>query len=282
MTIRKKPNYLLIGIFMAVGILGILTSVLFADKLVNRLKGGYPIYITFNNLDGLVPGSKVVVGSGKNVGQIETIELDGPTLVVEAFIDHSYQINKDARFEIFSTSFVGGKYLAIENFTGEGPYLEKGTIVMGNDPLSINSILESLGGAFESGSAEGVATSLGQIVESTQEAIARVNNILAENQEGIKITIDNVAISSKHLESTLANVDRKLKGVSDKEFKAMMKDIQRSLNNLDIFLKDINSPNAPLSILKDPSMTHSIKTIITNLEETTERIKAKPSLLLRS
>ena len=280
-TIRKQPNYVLIGTFMAIGLLGVLVSVVFADKLVNKLKGGYPIYIKFNELDGLVPGSKVVVGSGKNIGQVESIDLDGPTLIVKALIDKKYKINQGASFEIFSTSFVGGKYLAVEDFTGLEPFIEKNTTLQGVEPLSINSILGMFGDAFNSGTDEGMAVGISGIMGSVNDILNKTDVILSENQTNINITLENVASASKHLNSTIANIDRKLATVSDQEFKTMLNDTKRSLGNLDLFLKDINSKNAPLSILKDPKMTHSIRTIITNLEETTERVKAKPSLLLR-
>lgn len=280
-TIRKQPNYVLIGTFMAIGLLGILVSVIFADKLVNKLKGGYSIYIKFKELDGLVPGSKVVVGSGKNIGQVESIELDGPTLIVRALIDKKYKINQEATFEIFSTSFVGGKYLAVENYTGLEPFIEKNAVLQGVEPLSINSILGMFGDAFNSSTDEGMAVGISGIMGSVNNILNKATTILDENQTNISVTLVNVASASKHLNSTVANIDKKLATVSDQEFKVMLTDVKRSLGNLDLFLKDINSKNAPLAILKDPKMTHSIRTIITNLEETTERVKAKPSLLLR-
>ncbi len=281
-TIRKQPNFLAIGIFMAVGIMSILISVVFADKLINRLKGGYSIYVRFNELDGLVPGSKISVGSGKHIGQVESIELDGAILVVEAFIENKYKINQGASFEIFSSSFVGGKYVAVVDYTGSAPFLEKNSTVEGKDPISINSILGMFGEAMDSGSDGGLMVGITGIVGSLNETATLANNIIKDNRTNINTTLDNVASASIHVNKTLANVERKLATVSDKEFAVMLKDVQGSLQNLDLFLKDINSKNAPLSLLKDPNMTHSLRTIITNLEETTERVKAKPSLLLRS
>ena len=281
-TIRKQPNYMLIGLFMAIGLFGILVSVIFADKLVNGLKGGYAIYLKFNNLDGLVVGSKVIVGSGKNIGQVESIELDGSILIVKILIEKKYKINQDAIFEIFSTSFVGGKYLAVENYTGLAPFIEKNTILQGITPISINSILGMFGDAMNSGTDEGLTVGISGIIGSVNNVLSKVDTIINENQTNINTTLVNVASISKHLNSTMANIDRKLATVSDREFKVMLNDTQRSLSNLDLFLKDINSANAPLSILKDPNIAHSIRTIVTNLEETTKRVKAKPSLLLRS
>ncbi len=281
-TTRKTPNYLIIGIFMAIGITAILVSVIFADKLLLKLRGGYPIYVKFDNLDGLVVGSKVIIGSGKDIGQIDEITLDGSQLIVTVFINKQFNINKDATFEIFSTSFVGGKYLSVENYTGIAPYIQEGDMIEGVAPLSINSIMAMFGESFASGTDEGMAIGITGIITSANDVISSVNNILNENRENINITVSNVAEASGHINSTMENIDRKLASVSDREFRAMLNDTKSSLKNLEIFLEDINSDNAALSILKDPKISQSIRTIITNLEETTERVKAKPSLLLRS
>ncbi|MGL4677567.1 MAG: MlaD family protein [Brevinema sp.] len=281
-TIRKTPNYLLIGIFMAIGIFAILVSVVFADKLITKIRGGYPLYIRFHNLDGLVVGSKVIVGSGKEIGLVEEISLDGTFLLVTIFIDKQYKLNKDVRFEIFSTSFVGGKYLAIENYTGVAPYLEKGATIEGVSPISINSIMGTFGKIFATGTDEGVAVGVIGIITSINDVVAMIDTILKDNRTNINQTIGNIAQASQHLNTTMANIDRKLGMVSDQEFRQILNDTKSSLKNLELFLEDINSENAPLAILKDPKITQSIRTIITNLEETTERVKAKPSLLLRS
>ncbi|MGL5956664.1 MAG: MlaD family protein [Brevinema sp.] len=281
-TIRKNPNYLVIGVFMAIGTLAILVSVVFADKLITKLRGGYPLYVRFQNLDGLVIGSKVIVGSGKEIGLVEEISLDGSFLLVTIFVDNRYKINHDARFEIFSTSFVGGKYLAIENYTGLTPYLDKGTTIEGISPISINSIVGTFGKIFSSGTDEGVAIGLTGIITSVNDVVAMAETILKDNRTNIDQTLLNIARASSSLNSTMSNIDRKLGMVSDQEFRQILNDTKSSLKNLEIFLEDINSENAALAILKDPKIAQSIRTIITNLEETTERVKAKPSLLLRS
>lgn len=281
-TIRKTPNYLAIGIFMAIGILAILVSVIFADKLVTRFRGGYPLHIKFDNLDGLVIGSKVIVGSGKSIGQVESIDLDGSQLIVTIFINKNYKINNTATFEIFATSFVGGKYLAVENFTGQAPFFKPNDTIIGVTPVSINSIMTMFNDSISSGTDEGFALGITGIINTVNEIVSTANGILNDNRGNINAALTNLAVTSRHLKSISANLDRKLSSVNDREFRQMLNNTKSSLSNLEQFLSDINSDNAALSILKDPKITHSIRTIVTNLEETTERVKAKPSLLLRS
>lgn len=280
---RERPNYLVIGIFMFIGIIAIILGVVVSDKLIYKIKGGYPLYLRFNEIDGLTIGSKINIGSGKSIGQVEKITLDGATLVVTVLIEKKYKINTDAIFNIYATSLVGGKYLAVDNFTGLAPYLKPGTSIEGKPPLSINKIISMMGNLFSISEVEGgIAGDIGGIFSSVNTTADVVKSIISDNRENINLTISNIAQSSKHLNNITDNLDRKLSSISDQDFKILIKNLQSSIKTFDILLQDINSPNAPLSILKDPTINHSLRTIITNLEETTERVKAKPSLLLRS
>jgi len=280
---RERPNYLVIGIFMFIGIITIILGVVVSDKLIYKIKGGYPLHLKFNEIDGLTIGSKINIGSGKSIGQVEEISLDGAILIVTVLIEKKYKINTDANFNIFSTSLVGGKYLAVENYTGVAPFYKSGDFIQGRDPFSINKVISLIGNIFSlSDTSNGIGGDIGGIFSSVNTAADVIKSILTDNRDNINLTISNITKTSSHLNSITANLDRKLSIISDNEFRGMIKNLKSSINNLQIILQDINSPNAPLSILKDPNINNSLRTIITNLEETTERIKAKPSLLLRS
>ncbi|MGL4393687.1 MAG: MlaD family protein [Brevinema sp.] len=279
---REQPNYLLIGAFMFLGIVSIVLGVVVSDKLIYKLKGGYPLHLSFNYIDGLSIGSKVNIGSGKDIGNVSSITIEGSKLLVTVIIDKKYKINSDAMFQIYSTSFVGGKYLAVEGYTGNAPYFEANQRIIGVDPFSLNSVISSIGGLFNSDSENGVAEGLGGIFGSLNKVTAQVETLMKKNDSNINAIITNVTQATASLNNVSANVERKLGKISDAEFVALVRDLENSISNLNIFLEDINSPNAPLSVLKDPQINHSIRTIVTNLEETTKRVKAKPSLLLRS
>lgn len=281
-VVRNQPNYLLIGSFMFVGIFGVIVSVIFSNKLLYKLRGGYPLHVTFDDIDGLVPGSKVIVGGGKNIGQVDSIDIQGSTVVVKLLIDRKYKINKDVQFRIFSTSIVGGRYVAIRNYNGESPHISKGATVKGITPFSVNTIFDVVGGFFSSSTEEGNLTKgLGGIFTSLELTLSIVEGIVRDNRDNIDIAIKDLTKTAKQLNSFTGNLDRKLDAIPDKDFKNMVAHLRTSLKNLDTLLKDINSDNAPLSLLKDPNITQSLKAIVSNVEEATERVKAKPSLLLK-
>ncbi|MGL4388723.1 MAG: MlaD family protein [Brevinema sp.] len=279
---REQPNYLLIGAFMFLGILSILIGVVVSDKLIYKLKGGYPLHLSFNFIDGLSVGSKVNIGSGKDIGNVSSIKVEGAKLLVTVIIDKKYKINNTAVFQIFSTSLVGGKYLAVEGYTGKAPYFDPNQRIIGVDPFSFNNILSMAGSLFSSGESTDLSDGLGGIFKSLNKVSAQVDQLLQDNNSNINLVITNITEASTSLNKISANLERKLGKISDAEFVRLVDDLKHSMSNLNILLEDINSPNAPLSILKDPQINNSIRTIVTNLEETTKRVKAKPSLLLKN
>ncbi|MGL5721945.1 MAG: hypothetical protein ACRCY4_06070, partial [Brevinema sp.] len=118
-------------------------------------------------------------------------------------------------------------------------------------------------------------------LNSITGTLATANRILVDNETNVSTMLGNLADASRRLNNIAANLDRKVGAISDAEFNQIVKDLEISISELRIFLSDINKPNAPLSVLKDPAMNHSLRTIITNLEYTTERVKRQPSLLLK-
>ncbi len=129
--------------------------------------------------------------------------------MVKILIEKKYQINTNARFEIFSTSLVGGKYIAVENYTGDAPYLAKDAVVAGIPPLSMNSLMAMFSDAFASGSDEGMLAGVGGIVSSLHDTIATVKTVIVQNTNSITVTLSNVQQASIHLNSIVSNVDRK-------------------------------------------------------------------------
>ncbi|MGL4562297.1 MAG: MlaD family protein [Brevinema sp.] len=279
---REQPNYLLIGGFIFLGILSIVFGVVISDKLIYKLKGGYPLHLSFNFLDGLSVGSKVNIGSGKDIGNVCSIKIEGSKLLVTVIIDKKYKINTDAIFQIYSTSLVGGKYLAVENYTGQAPYFVPEQRIVGIDPFSFNNVLSMVGNIFSSGESGDLTDGLGGIFKSLNQVAAQVDTLLKDNNSNINKVITNITEASVSINKLTDNLERKLNQISDTEFVSLVNNLENSISNLNLFLEDINSPNAPLSILKDPQINNSLRTIVTNLEETTKRVKAKPSLLFRS
>lgn len=279
---REKPNYLTIGAFLFIGLVLIIVSVVFADKLVYKIKGGYPLYIMFNNVDGLLVGSKLKIGSGKEIGQVDKIDVDGSTLILTLVVEKKYKINQDANFQIFSSSLVGGKFIEVVNYTGKAPHFEPKTSIKGIDPFSINQVFSLLGSFMSGDSAGGLGDNVNGIFSSITTTANTIARIVEDNQTNVDVAMENLASASIKLNSLANSLDRKLRLLSDKDFDKIINDLEISLSELSLFIKAVNAADAPLSVLKDPAINHSIRTIVTNLEDTTERVKKKPSLLFRS
>ncbi|MGL4561235.1 MAG: MlaD family protein, partial [Brevinema sp.] len=207
---REQPNYLLIGGFIFLGILSIVFGVVVSDKLIYKLKGGYPLHLSFNFLDGLSVGSKVNIGSGKDIGNISSIKIEGSKLLVTVIIDKQYKINTDAIFQIYSTSLVGGKYLAVENYTGQAPYFVPEQRIIGVDPFSFNNVLSMVGNIFSSGESGDLTDGLGGIFKSLNQVAAQVDTLLKDNNSNINKVITNITEASVSINKLTDNLERKL------------------------------------------------------------------------
>ncbi|MGL5254346.1 MAG: MlaD family protein [Brevinema sp.] len=276
---KETPNYLLIGIFLFIGLVLIVIGVIISDKLFYKIKGGYVVQVVYDNIDGIGVGSKIMVGSGKEIGQVDAIDLEDARLIVSIRLDKNFRINQDASFQIFSSSLVGGKFIEVVNYTGREPHIKEGSRIQGTNPFSINQIFALFSAVGADGSTNDL--DLTGVLNSVTGMLATANRILIDNETNVSAMFNNLSDASRRLNIIMANLDRKVGAISDAQFNTIIKDLETSISELSVFLSDINKPNAPLSLLKDPAMNHSLRTIITNLEYTTERVKRQPSLLLK-
>ena len=75
---------------------------------------GYPLYASFNRVDGLSVGSEVRL-SGVKVGTVSAMEIDPETYLAKLCftINEHYQLPSDTNAEISSDGLMGGKYVAL-------------------------------------------------------------------------------------------------------------------------------------------------------------------------
>jgi phospholipid/cholesterol/gamma-HCH transport system substrate-binding protein len=108
-------------------------------------KERYRLFATFQSVEGVIKGGDVSIG-GIIVGTVDKLKLDPVTYNahVEFLIDHDVKIPTDSRAIIASSSFLGGKYVAITP-GGDDNYLKEGERIKYTQS-SIN--IESLIGKF--------------------------------------------------------------------------------------------------------------------------------------
>ena len=93
-----------------------LSFFVFAYNKGNKIEGsgGYLLKAEFQNIDGIVSGSYIMI-SGIKIGQVDKIELDKDTYVATAWlkIKDNLKLPKDSQASVSTSGLLGGKFIAI-------------------------------------------------------------------------------------------------------------------------------------------------------------------------
>jgi phospholipid/cholesterol/gamma-HCH transport system substrate-binding protein len=105
-----------VGIFVALGILGIVFMALRVGNLGSfSSTPGYHLMARFDNIGGLKARAPVK-SAGVVVGRVESIKLDPKTYeaVVTLRVDQGYQFSKDTIASILTSGLLGEQYIGLE------------------------------------------------------------------------------------------------------------------------------------------------------------------------
>ena len=127
--------------------LGVFTVVFLIELMfVKRNTNGdnfYDLYASFNKIDGVNPGDKIMV-SGINVGYVEEIALKKNYPIIKMKIAKNLDISDDSSVSIQTDGLFGSKFLMIEmggtnNFMKNGDYFS-----FTEDSILIQDLLENI------------------------------------------------------------------------------------------------------------------------------------------
>jgi phospholipid/cholesterol/gamma-HCH transport system substrate-binding protein len=191
---ETRANYVLIGVFTLAVIAAAFGFVLWFQNL-HSTKLRTPLRIIFEgSASGLRNGGSVNF-NGIRVGEVTSVKLDNPRRVVAlAMIDTVAPIRKDTLVGLEFQGLTGVSAISLKGGAPDAPPVpldEDGTPVLTADPESLRDISESI-----------------------RATLANVNRLVADNQESLKNSIQNVATftsalakSSDNINSILAKAD---------------------------------------------------------------------------
>ena len=147
----KRNIEILVGLFVVLGLLGLLFVALKAANLTTFSSGDtYGLTARFDNIGGLKARAPVR-SAGVVVGRITSISLDPKTFqgVVTLDVDRRYQFPKDSSAKILTAGLLGDQYIGIEP-GGDDKNLGAGDTIAQTQSAVV---LENLIGQFLTGKA---------------------------------------------------------------------------------------------------------------------------------
>ena len=137
-----------VGIFVLVGVI-ILSVIVFSIGDIKILKRGYTIKLRFNDISGLEAGAPVNL-LGVKIGEVKSIDfiyngrLKRMQVELLLWIEEGTKIGEDTTAKVKRLGLMGEKYVDLAPGKPEVRFLEKGNILYGQDPISIEDVTEEI------------------------------------------------------------------------------------------------------------------------------------------
>ena len=219
-----------VGIFVFIALIAFTAVALFLTGYRMRI-AGYPISVVYDDVLGVTKGSEVRM-AGVTIGVVDKPTLDAyQRAVVPLVINQKYRIPKGSRFVLRIGMLIGDKYIDIIPKRSSTQSLEPGDRVVGEVPPCLDDLLPQARKLMSSLQAtsdavksvlgdpqlqvhlrssvasldqalrnfESASEKLNQAMLSVQATAHVIHGTVAEQQEDICATVDNVRASSENL-----------------------------------------------------------------------------------
>jgi phospholipid/cholesterol/gamma-HCH transport system substrate-binding protein len=292
MKIRREVK---IGMFAVVVLLCLYLG-------VNYLKGkdvfsGDRVYYTLLEQTGGLQTSAPVLLKGVKIGAVTGIAIDPARtdqVVVTVNIKKSFKIPTDSSLKLFTNGIMGGK--AIEFVRGVADtYFERGAVI---PSIAEDGLLD-----IASTSIEDVIDEFRRLVNSLDATSTTINNLLGQNAESFKGTMDNINSTTRQLadagvgqmieelgafthtlqqnsarfDSIMANLDTVSGSLAKADLGDTVAKLDESIASLSGVLAKVESGEGSLGrLLEDPAMYDSLTTAAGNLNMLLEDLRANP------
>lgn len=199
-TFAERNPFVIAGIGVGLTV-GLMVAALNYDKLPFFSQDTeYSAY--FSDASGLLPGSAVQV-SGFRVGQVESVSLDGPRVLVTFDVDNTVSLGDRTEVAIRTKSLLGAKILEV---TPRGGGRQSGTIPI-ERTRSAYQLPDALGDLTE--------TISGLNTDQLSQSLAVLSDTFQDTPPALKVAVEGVAQFSEtlnkrdeHLRSLLKNANR--------------------------------------------------------------------------
>lgn len=239
---NRMEVQLKVGLFVVIGLVMTMASVILLGGSGNFFSKTYQYSSHFANVDGLIPGAKVIL-SGVNVGTVDSVAFDEKkrNIVVHYSVNKEALnwIRSDSVAEIATQGVLGDKFISIKAGTDSQPLLPVGSDLEVLDSKDIAQFISN--GDQLLVSLNRIAKNLDRML-STFEADGRSESFFK-----------NVTTLSKNLSQFSQKLDTQMDGIQ----------IKKAVGHLHDILEKMNHGNGTFSsLLNDPSLYDEMRALV--------------------
>jgi len=273
----NKTIMLRVGIFVTLGLILLVWFSLKSEEPA-KVKGGYPLFIRFEEIKGIEEGT-VVTMSGVDVGRVDKIKFESESgkVRVDLTIQRSIKIRKDSIGGIYLKSLLGQNIINITPGKQKDVFLKPGDEVVSKETVDLDHIIETIGGLGDK--AENLIENLN---ENQSDLLKKVSSVIDENKDNLKTTTESFAKVAPKFESMVNSFDDMLTNLKKGEGSlgkmltddSMYNKFSDVGDNLDEIAKKINSGEGTLGkLLSDDSLHKKAEDSLTNVKDAAEEIR---------
>lgn len=211
-------------------------------------------YATYENVDGLVPSSPVLI-KGFKVGQVEEVKYDftrQTPFVVRISVSKDIKLPKGATIELFDNGLMGGKAVQIVY-----------------EPLQADAVVYASGDTVTSSVGTGLMAQVaGDLMPQIKSMTLQADSLLRTLRKVMESKeVSNSLVSIESTTSNLAETSGKLKNL-------MQNDVPKVLKDVNIITADLKKVSGNLSTVDFAATFASINQTIANLNLLTTKMNS--------
>lgn len=281
-------------------ILGVILFIFGFNYLKGQsLFGSSNVYHTEFDFNGLTVSSPVTI-KGNQVGKVTNIEYNyesGKTKVSFS-VDKQLKFSKKSKIKLYEIGPMSGSALTIL-LTNEGELAQSGDFL---ESVTEAGLIKSLSKNFS-----GLSTDLNTTLKSSDTLLTNLNNMLVDDANGLKATINELNSTLKSFRNTSNSVNRLVakndKNISqiietfksssadlaalttqlkDANVGSTVKSLNETLGNFNTILVNLEKGNGSMGkLLKDEALYDNLTDVSKQMEELLEDIKLHPKRYFR-
>jgi len=263
-----------LGLFVFLGTVLIVIGILFIGNKDSLFTSTITIKSVFDEIEGLKTGAPVQL-SGYNIGSVNNISLASDTsgkVIVEMRIEESVRnfVRLNSVASIGTEGLVGKKIVSITPGTTEYEVVSNGGMIESVNPVNIQAIISE---------SRGVIANLREMTKNFADITQKVNT--GKGTVGKIFNDDELYYSAVNLtksaDESLDNITTTLNEITDyivqlgSGLSGIMSNVDTTMVSVKELTAKLNSGEGALgALIADKSVYDSVKTVITNLVQTSE------------
>lgn len=263
-----------LGLFVFLGTVLIIIAILFIGNKDSLFSDTITIKSSFSEVEGLKTGAPVRL-SGYDIGSVSDISLSPDSagkVIVSMNIEESVQnfIRLNSVATIGTEGLVGKKVVSITPGSTEFEVIHDGGFIESDDPVNIGAIIAE---------AQGIMSNLKIMTSNFSEITTKVNS--GEGTVGKIFNDDELYYSAVNLtesaDESLEKITARLDEVSNyivglgEGIQSIIGNVDSTMSNIKEVAVKINKGEGALgALIADKAVYDSVKTVISNIVETSE------------